>query len=323
MKPPIGLSSSTPADGIEQRDRETERQRDRDYRDTHDTDETDEVPPSGACVGTLQKAAEMALRDKSNGDPVFRFARAVKAFELHCDARLPENELEAAFNIWWSMATPTLPPGTDRDESLFLFMDAYQKAKTPLGSNVIENAVKSLEKSEPPAEARNYSSPKLKRLVHLCYSLQRMAGDEPFFLSVRDAARVLELSPKSLGMASSFLHGLERDGILYAVERGKVGGHKATRFRYGRADASNPRPAEAPPARRPDNTPSAFDEKLSVAERISMEKELADIKEKRKATKNGASHDARGPHYSEADRDLLHQLKDREAELKRLLGRKF
>jgi hypothetical protein len=29
----------------------------------------------------------MALADKSNGDPVFKFARAVKAFELSVDRR--------------------------------------------------------------------------------------------------------------------------------------------------------------------------------------------------------------------------------------------
>jgi hypothetical protein len=68
-------------------------------------------------VGTLQKAAQMALADKSNGDPVFKFARAVKAFELTVDARLQEKELPGAFNVWWSMAESILPPDTDRIES--------------------------------------------------------------------------------------------------------------------------------------------------------------------------------------------------------------
>jgi hypothetical protein len=183
-------------------------------------------------VDTLQKAAQLALADKSNGDPVFRFARAVKAFELWVDKRLPKHELPSAFNIWWSMAQITLPPDTDRDECMFLFMDAYDKAKTPLGSNVIQNALARVAASPPPPEANRYKSPKLKTLVHLCYELQRLAGDCPFFLSVRDAARAVGLSAKSLHVISAYLHGLHRDGVIEPVEIGKPGGRRATRYRY-------------------------------------------------------------------------------------------
>lgn len=202
------------------------------YRDSNDTHDADELPPSGACVGTLQKAAQMALADKSNGDPVFKFARAVKAFELTMDARLPEKELPGAFNVWWSMAESILPPDTDREECLFLFMDAYDKAKHPLGSNVIQNALDRVKSSSPPPEANRYESPKLKILVHLCYELQRLAGDSPFFLSVRDAARAVGLSAKSVHVVSAFMHGLHRDGIIKPVEIGKPGGCRATRYRY-------------------------------------------------------------------------------------------
>ncbi len=216
----------------EQRDRDTEKQSFRRYRVSDETDDIDELPPSGACVGTLQKAAQMALADKSNGDPVFKFARAVKAFELTVDTRLPKEELPGAFNVWWSMAESTLPPDTNRDECMFLFMDAYDKAKTPLGSNVIQNALDKVKSSSPPPEANRYESPKLKTLVHLCYELQRLAGDSPFFLSVRDAARAVGLSAKSVHVVSAFMHGLHRDGIIKPVEIGKPGVRRATRYRY-------------------------------------------------------------------------------------------
>lgn len=227
-------------DEIEQRDREAEKQSHGEaetqsfgrYGDSDETHDADELPPSGACVGTLQKAAQMALADKSNGDPVFKFARAVKAFELCVNKRLPKAELPAAFNIWWSAAKSTLPPDTDREECLFLFMDAYDKAKTPLGSNVIQNALARIASSLPPPEAKRYDSPKLKILVHLCYELQQMAGDSPFFLSVRDAARAIGLSIKSLNVVSAFMHGLQRDDIIELVEIGKPGGRRATRYRY-------------------------------------------------------------------------------------------
>ncbi len=225
---------------MEQRDRDAETQRHGDAQiqsfrrcgDTHETHDADELPPSGACVDTLQKAARMALADKSNGDPVFKFARAVKAFELSVDKRLPKDEFPAAFNIWWSAAQSTLPPDTDRDECMFLFMDAYEKAKTPLGSNVIQNAIAKVAASPPPPEANRYDSPKLKTLVHLCYELQKLAGDSPFFLSVRDAARAIGLSAKSLHAVSAFMHGLHRDGIIEPVEISNSGGRRATRYRY-------------------------------------------------------------------------------------------
>jgi hypothetical protein len=169
---------------IEQRDRDTEKQSFRRDRDSDDTHDTDEAPPSGACVDTLQKAAEMALKDTSNGDPIFTFARAIKSFELYIDSRLPESELQGAFNVWWPRGALVLPPGTDREESLFLFMDAYAKAKTPLGCNIIKNTMNIVKNSPPPPEANRYKSPKLKLLVHLCFALQSAVGDGPFFLRV-------------------------------------------------------------------------------------------------------------------------------------------
>lgn len=172
----------------------------------------------------------MALADKNNGDPVFKFARAVKAFELTHDIRLPKDELPAAFNLWWNLAQPDMPQDTDRDECLFLFMDAYDKAKTPLGSNVIENALARVDASDTPPEASRYGSPKIKRLVHLCRELQIIAGESPFFLSVRDAARVIGCKrPES---SAAFLNGLVRDGVLTLVSKGKAGGRKASRFKF-------------------------------------------------------------------------------------------
>jgi hypothetical protein len=82
-----------------------------------------------------------------------RICDSHKAFELTKDARLPKNELPSAFAVWWSVAKAELPPDTDRDECLFLFMDAYEKAKTPIGSNVIQNALARVKSSSPPPEA--------------------------------------------------------------------------------------------------------------------------------------------------------------------------
>ena len=75
-------------------------------------------------------------------------------------------------------------------------------------------------------------SSRMKKLVHLCRELQRLNGENPFFLSVRDAARTLELSGKSLRLASAFLRGLCRDGVIEPVAGAKAGGRRATRYRH-------------------------------------------------------------------------------------------
>ena len=214
----------------EQRVRESESQRNRGIRDSDDTYDSHELPRLSACVGTLQDAARMALADKGPGDPVFKYARAVKAFELTVGRRLPKGELPAAFAVWWNMAKPELPGDADYDEYLFLFMEGYDKAKTPLGSNVIQNALARVESSSPPPEASRFKSPKIVRLVHLCHELQVISGDAPFFLSVRDAARAVDC--KRYETAAAFLNGLVRDGILKLVARGSSGGHRASRFKY-------------------------------------------------------------------------------------------
>jgi hypothetical protein len=62
---------------------------------------------------------------------------------------------------------------------------------------------------------------------------------------------------------------------------------------------------------------------LGAPERITHEKELDAIKEKRKQIKDRASGDAFGLIYNEQEKTELRQLKERETELKALLGRKF
>lgn len=216
-----------------QSDRETENHKKQSYlraREKNDTNETHEVSRLFTQIETLQDAARIALSDKSNGDPVFKYARAVKAFEMTRDARLSKKELSDAFRVWWDMAQSSLPTGADYDEYRLTFMEAYEKAKTPLGANVIETALARVASSPTPPEASRYDSAKIKRLVHLCRELQTLAGDNPFFLSVRDAARAIDCPRHET--AAVFLKGLVRDGILTLVSLGKAGGRQASRFKF-------------------------------------------------------------------------------------------
>ena len=83
---------------------------------------------------------------------------------------------------------------------------------------------------EPPLAARQFASPHLRRVVTWCYLLQGVAGDVPFYLSVRTLQGKLRLgSPQR---ASAILRRLVDAGILAEVTKGGRDTNKATRFRY-------------------------------------------------------------------------------------------
>ena len=64
----------------------------------------------------------------------------------------------------------------------------------------------------------------------MCYHLQMLQGDQPFFLSVRDAAKIWGKPGERKG--SELLAGLVSDGLLEVAERGIPLGKKATRYRF-------------------------------------------------------------------------------------------
>ena len=219
--------------------RETEKQRD---GETDETQETEDVPPLAASVKTLQEAVQLSLKDGLNKNCLFIFARAIKAFEITNDRRLPSAELQSAFSLWWSAAKPLLPPDADHDEWRFDFEDTFAKTHAPLGSNSLEEAIRRANASPMPPQSARYTSPKIMRLVAICYQLQLLQGRSPFFLGVRDAAKTV--GAKGLPQASAWLAGLVRDGVLIEVEKGTC--KRATRFRFNLPDSAPVRDTNTP-----------------------------------------------------------------------------
>ena len=219
-------------------DRETERsekQSNRRDRVTDDTHETDDSALS-ASVQTLQDAARIALEHGMENSH-FILARAVKAFEVCNRRKLPKAELPGAFAVWWNMADGQLPADADYDEYLFVFLDAYERAKHPLGCNVLEVAKERASKQPLPKVALSFKSPKLQLLVAVCYQLQHLAGESSFFLSIRTAAKLIDVRMET---ANAYLNGLVQQGVLVLEQRGTPGGRKASRYRMPkRACASN------------------------------------------------------------------------------------
>jgi hypothetical protein len=187
---------------------------------------------------TLQEAVQLSLQDKRTDNRLFIFSRALKAFEITHDRRLAEQELQVAFSLWWSAAKPLLPADADFDEYRFDFEDTFAKTRVALGANPLDEAIRRADTKPLPPQADRYTSTKIKRLIAVCCHLQILAGDSPFFLGVRDAARILGI--KNLYRASATLAGLVRDGVLIEAEKGTSSGRRATRFRFNFAASGVP-----------------------------------------------------------------------------------
>ncbi len=198
---------------------------------SHATQVTDEVPPLATRVASLPEAVQLSLEGGLSDNSLFVFARAIKAFEITHQLRLPPQDLHGAFALWWGTAKQLLPADADFDEWRFVFDDAWESAKHPLGANVMAEAIRRADTQPPPAAASRYStSAKLQRLVSVCYQLQVLAGNGAFFISVRYAAEIT--TAPSLRVASTFRDGLVRDGVLTLVSKGVPGGPLASRFRF-------------------------------------------------------------------------------------------
>ena len=224
--------SQSVRDSEQQSDRVAENQRDRCNRGYRATDATDETDDSAlaARVTTLQEAVSLSLKQEITEYTLFQFARAMKAFEVTTGTKC---ETGVAFAEWWRTAegTKKLPPEAQFDEYAFLFEDAYERAKTPLGANVLDAAIKRAKTQLAPPQANGFS-PNIAHLVSVCWQLQLLAGESPFFLSVRSAQQVLAIARPQT--ASAILTGLVRRGILEVESQGTPGGRRATRYRFQR-----------------------------------------------------------------------------------------
>jgi len=200
------------------------------YSGIRESQETQETHDSarGATVLSLHQAAQYAIELDLSENCLWTFARAVRLFEINTKTRLPANELENAFNYWWNLAKDHFPDG-ERDEFLFQFEDCCAKAKYPLGCNVLAQAIEQAKHRPAPKEANDFTSAKIKLLIGVCYQLQKGAGENAFFLGVRDAAKLMQCKTQT---AVAFMNGLVTKGILALEQKGTMAGRRASRFRY-------------------------------------------------------------------------------------------
>ena len=294
------------------------------HGDTDETQETEDVPPLAACVKTLPEAVQLSLIAGLDDKCLFNFARALKAFEITTNRRLPAEELSAAFAQWWIAAKSLLPPDADFDEWRFDFEATFAKTHAALGGNSLQEAIRRSAASPLPPQSSRYTSQKILRLVAVCYQLQLLQGKSPFFLGVRDTAQIVGI--KNLHQANAILGGLVRDGVLNEVEKGTR--KRATRFRFNLPDSvpvvdtNTPAPAKSMtrnvPGQRP--PPAVHSEAKAASPPASRKPTTYELAERKKALQDlmkGLPHE---DFRKAEDRERHKQLKKELAHVNTLLA---
>jgi len=189
--------------------------------------------PARVEVRTVEDALELAIpaHAHENNRRLFLLARALLCVERERGAKLTVLELKEVFDRWYARAAALklLRAEETRDMYFKKFMSARRYAKQPLGPTL--DLMRLLEKVDAetlPPEAALFDDGKAQRLVGLCRALQEEAGKEPFFLSCRKAAFVLNVEDHHT--TADWLFCMVGGGILNEVSKGK--GWRASRYIY-------------------------------------------------------------------------------------------
>lgn len=154
---------------------------------------------------------------------LFEFARYLKG--TRPDAT--KSEIREIIVDWHRQALPNI--GTsDFSESWGDFQRAWDSVKHPFGS-VLNRILGEIDMIDdlPESLAKLGYGEKTILLCRICRQLQKNAGDDPFFISARQAGELIGLHFTD---ASKVLYALVADDVLRLVKRGA--GNQASRYHY-------------------------------------------------------------------------------------------
>lgn len=198
---------------------------------TEHTEHTEQIKHTEAIISSvfIEKTIRKTLPKTfgTRNRKIFDFAKALRTEYPSAD---PKTFRKAVRN-WYDLALPHIRT-KDFAETWLDFMIAWDNVKYFEGVNpmvIYEQAIK----LEPPQTvALNYpENRKIQNLAVLCREMQKACGDNPFFLSARTAAGLLEISAMQ---ANRYLRLLVKEDILAIIEKGGTSQNprKATRYRY-------------------------------------------------------------------------------------------
>jgi hypothetical protein len=181
-------------------------------------------------------AVERAIQETLPAGPgrrhraVFELARRLKALPPLADA--DPRSLRPIVQEWHRLALPVIR--TKAFEETWLdFQVGWGKVMFPAGAGPLDLVwARALAEAPPPAAAA-YGQDGVRRLVALCYQLQRHAGEGTWFLACRTAESLLGVPYQT---TSRWLRLLEFDGLLRRISTGSKAARRANEYRYVVAD---------------------------------------------------------------------------------------
>ena len=190
----------------------------------------DAVTTDLCSLDEVQEAIK-ATQPKTEGQrnkAIFQFCRWLKA--IPSIKHLAAGKLRPVVEEWHRQALNVI--GTKAfTETWSEFLYGWPRVKYAKGAGGLEIAVQNALEAEYslPDEARYEDVPDIQLLIRVCFELQEIQGDEPFWISCKDAGGILGVSHTQ---ANKYLNLLVHDEvpILETIEKNTT--RKATRYRF-------------------------------------------------------------------------------------------
>jgi hypothetical protein len=163
--------------------------------------------------------------------PIFDLAQALKGIDCNMLYNLSAEKMKDIVIEWFEYHGANMPDGKGEnlstDEIWAIFIDVWDRIKFPKGP-ALQKAVKKAEQTyKKLPQAKRYRDKKIQHLVGVCYELQQLHGDEPFWLSCYDAGWIMG---KSHTRANQIMKMLVFDKVLKVDEKHTA--YKAVRYRF-------------------------------------------------------------------------------------------
>ena len=164
-----------------------------------------------------------------NNASLFKLARLVRSYESAIGRLATQQELKLVFDRWCLVARPFWRHA--RDDYWAEFLQAYHYARIGLDQDPLELALNGA-RATPLPEVTGFSDEPVRLLAAICREMQRLVGDNSFFLPTRKLGQLLDAHWSSV---ARWLVALETLGVIQLApgEVRKRGGNRSPRYHYG------------------------------------------------------------------------------------------
>ncbi len=195
-------------------------------------------------VGCAKKITALPFIPKQRHESdklLWNMSGALLKYEREQGRQTTYPEKLAIFKEWWQGGKEHLDPSMDEIAYLSKWIKACENRQfaddeTPMG-RAWEDAQNAARNGLLPPEATAVCdppmSPKMQLLVALCFYLQKLNGDKPFFLSCRTAGGLLDIPHSTANYWLELLaHEEWPNRVLKKISTGKIETRKANEYNY-------------------------------------------------------------------------------------------